>query len=167
MKKIEDRLTLGIVTGLIASVLGRLLNALQYKAKLSNSKYGQMAAGLFISKNKINTKEGKLLGSIGNHILTVTMGTIVTYTLSSTGRDKGILKGIAIGSLYWLVLYGFAPQLGITTKAKKPLTPLLSFVDHLIFGCLSAIVVSKLGDDSLFPDNEIKTDKGNLPLLSK
>ncbi len=39
-------------------------------------------------------------------------------------------------------------------KSKKPLTALLSFGDHLIFGAVTATLVSKLGDDSLFPSNK-------------
>ncbi|WP_366923076.1 hypothetical protein MFMK1_003569 [Metallumcola ferriviriculae] len=64
MKKIKDRFLLGVVSGLIAAIPGRLLNTAEYHAGLVDVKYGQMVSSLFTEKSKVNTKEGQLLGSI-------------------------------------------------------------------------------------------------------
>lgn len=165
MLKIKDRIVLGILSGIIGSIPGRLLNTIEYDLGIVDSKYGQMAAGLFISKNKVNTPTGKLLGSVANEFLATTTGIAVTYTLSATGRDKAVLKGMGVGSLYWFLLYGLSAPLANTSKSKKPASPLFSLVDHLIFGATASIVTSKFGDDSLFPDGRIKSSNNKLPII--
>ena len=47
---------------------------------------------------------------------------------------------------------------------QKPLAPLLSFVDHVLFGGLLGLIAPKIGDDSLFPDNKQQT--GTQPLIA-
>lgn len=155
MQKIKDRILLGIFSGLIGSVPGRLLNAVEYDLGLTDSTYGQMAAHQFISKNKINTPDGVLLGSVANELIALSTGIAITYTLSATGRDHALIKGMGVGSFYWFLLYGLSSQLGKTPKSKKPLSLLYSLVDHLIFGSTASIIISEFGDDSLFPDSQI------------
>lgn len=164
MKKIKDRVLLGIVSGLIAAIPGRLLNTAEYSAGLTDAKYSHMAASLFT--NKENSDLGQLLGSVANEAMVTTTGVAITYTLSATGRDSAVIKGIGVGTMYWFGLYGLTSALGILPKSKKPLSPLLGFVDHIIFGASCGLIASKLGDDSLFPDNEIKTPEDKLPLIS-
>jgi len=47
---------------------------------------------------------------------TTTTGVATTYTLSATGRDYAVLKGMAIGGLYWFGLYGLSTKLGMPAK---------------------------------------------------
>lgn len=163
--RIKDRILLGVISGLVGAIPGRLLNSIEYDLGYVDSKYGQMAASQFINKKKINTPLGKLLGSAANGILAATTGVAVTYTLSATGRDRAVLKGIGVASLYWVLLYAISTRLGKTAKHIKPASPLLSLVDHLIFGTMSGIISSECGDDSLFPDGRIKSSQHKLPLI--
>ncbi len=164
MKKIKDRIFLGIVSGLIGGMPGKLLNTIEYCNGLTDVKYGQMAASLFTSKKRSNL--GQLLGSVSNEALVTSTGIAITYTLSATGRDFAVLKGMGIGIVYWFGLYGLSSRIGLSPKNKKPLSSLLGLIDHIIFGTLSGVIASNLGDDSLFPDNVIKTPKDKLPLFS-
>jgi len=165
MLRIKDRIFLGILSGLIGSIPGRLLNAVEYNRGIVDAKYGQMAAGLFINKNKADTPAGKLLGSVANELLAASTGISVTYTLAATGRDNAVLKGMGVGSLYWFLLYGLSAKLGDTPKSKKTVSPLLSLADHLIFGTLAGVVTATIGDDSLFPDGQVKSSHNKLPLV--
>lgn len=166
MRKIKDRIFLGIITGIIAGVPGRLLNAWEHNNGQTDIKYGHMASSLFIPKEKTNTTEGKIIGSITNHINISLTGVLVTYLLSATGRDKAIIKGLGVSSVAWLAIYGLSSRLGVTAKNKKPLSPILSFIDHLTLGGLSGLIVSKLGDDALFPDNIKTNNKEKIPLIA-
>lgn len=166
MSKIKDRIFLGIITGVISSIPGRLLNACEYRAGLTEAKYGQMAANLFVDKKKVDTIEGRAIGAFVNGILTGVGGTFAVYLLSMTGRDKAAVKGMGIGLLLWLALFGLTPRAGLVEKPRKPLTSLLGLIDHLIFGALCGLTASKLGDDSLFPDIGRQNRKEKLPLFS-
>ncbi|MDW7650147.1 MAG: hypothetical protein SCK29_01995 [Bacillota bacterium] len=164
MSRIRDRVLLGVVSGIISAIPGRIINTIEYHSGLTDRKYGQLAGSLFT--DNIRSPQGKLLGSLANQALTAAFGTSVVYTLSATGKDHAALKGAAVGSLYWFGLFGLSNRLGITSKSKKPLTPLLSLVDHIIFGVTNGILAAKLGHASLFPDQLPAEDDEKLPLFS-
>jgi multidrug transporter EmrE-like cation transporter len=153
MKKIKDRLLLGVIAGTLASIPGRVLNKIEFEAGLTDSRYEQMAALLLVNKKDAHKNPGKVIGKIVNGLLADAVGIATTYTLSTTGRDYAIFKGIGITSLAWLGMYGFGTKENMR-KSKKPLVPLLSYLDHIIFGTTTALLVKTLGDDKLFPDNQ-------------
>ncbi|OWZ83021.1 hypothetical protein [Natranaerobius trueperi] len=157
MRKIKDRIILGVVSGIIGGIPGALFNSFEYKKGLVDVKYGQMAASLFTTKDRVNTFSGRTLGKLANFILTSTLGTAITYTLSTTGRDYAITKGMGIASLYWYLLFGVSPRLIVPAKSKKASSNLLSLVDHLVFGAFTSVLITKLGDDPLFRDNNKRT----------
>ncbi|HHU76172.1 MAG TPA: hypothetical protein GXZ24_04690 [Firmicutes bacterium] len=166
MKKIKDRVLLGVLVGVFSAIVGRLLNTFEYRAGLTDAKYDNMAANLFVDKRQIGTPEGRTIGAVVNAVLTGVAGISIVYLLSMTGRDKPVLKGMGIGILFWLALFGLTPRVGIVERFKKPLSPLLGLVDHLIFGGLCGWIVSKFGDSTLFPDVGQKNVKRKLPLFS-
>ncbi|MCW3491301.1 hypothetical protein [Dethiobacter alkaliphilus] len=155
---------LGIVSGVIAGVPGRLINAWQYKKGLTDKKYGQRAASLFLPNGKVNTEEGRVIGSIVNHANISLTGIIFTYLLAATGRDKAVIKGVGVSTVAWLVIYGLTSRLKITVGSKKLRAPLYSFFDHVTLGGLCGYIAAKLGHDSLFPDKEVEEGE-KLPLI--
>lgn len=159
--KIKDRLLLGVISGVLGSVPGRLLNTFEYHTGLTEAMYGQMAATAFISQKYIDKPQGKLLGSIINQIIAIGTGITTTYALSLTGRDYAILKGSMVGTTYWLLINGLAPNITGTLKPRKPISPLLSLIDHIIFGVSSALISLSLGDDSLFRKDNFNKNKQN------
>jgi hypothetical protein len=165
MRKITDRIFLGIVCGLIAGIPGRFINAAESKAKLTDLRYNQLASSLFIPKNKTNTDQGKVLAAFVNNINVSSVGVLISYILSATGRDKAVIKGMGAGATFWILVNGLILNLGLKIKSQKPLSPILSLADHLMYGFLTGLLVSKLGDDRLFPDKDNKTKK-KLPLIS-
>lgn len=164
--KIEDRIILGIVSGIIGGIPGRLLNAVQYNIGLSDVKYGQMAANLFLPTEVINSKYGKVTASLVNHSMISITGVLITYVLSATGRDKAVVKGAGIATVLWMSLFGLTARLGLAVKPKKPLAPVLSFIDHMTLGVFSSLISSNLGHDALFPDATIENEDYKLPLIS-
>lgn len=167
MRKIRDRIILGAVCGLIASVAAKVPNAIEYKAGLTDMRFNQPAASLFLSNReaKSNSIESKVIASLVNNTMVSATGTLVTYMLSITGRDKAMLKGAGVGIMQWIGIWGLLSKLGLTVKSSKPLTHMLSFVDHAAFGASMGLLASKLGDDSLFPDKQVTSDE-KLPLTA-
>jgi hypothetical protein len=150
MKKIQDRIFLGFVAGILGAIPGRFINKIEFGLGLTDSRYEEMAALLFVNKRDLDEAKGKNVGRIANSLLASVLGVITTYVISRTGRDYAIFKGMGVTSLAWLGVYGLSTQSQIR-KSKKPGVALLSFFDHLIFGATAATLVLKLGDDSLFP----------------
>ncbi len=167
MKKIKDRIILGAVCGLIAGAIGRATNAIEFKTGLTDITADQLGSGLFMPKRdaKANTIESKIIASLVNNTIVGVTGVIVTYILSVTGRDKAIIKGVGMGALQWVGIYGLMSRLGLTVKSKKPIAHILSFFDHAVFGATIGLLASKIGDDSLFPDKEVKKSE-KLPLVA-
>lgn len=75
------------------------------------------------------------------------------------------MKGVGVASTAWLGLYGLSSKR--MRKSKKPLAALLSFTDHLMFGVTSGLLVSKVGDDSLFPEDKSITEDSELQFTAK
>lgn len=154
--KIKDRVMLGLLAGLVAAIPARLLNNVAYKLGLTDRKYGQMAASLFLptNKQKVHRRETQIVGGIADRINCGIMGLTITSLLSLTGRDKAVIKGISVTSLAWLTLYGLTTRLGVAPQSRKPLSSLLSFGDHAVLGGLCGWIVAEFGHDALFPDGK-------------
>ncbi|MEW6622766.1 MAG: hypothetical protein AB1420_06530 [Bacillota bacterium] len=165
MRKIKDRILLGTVCGIASATIGKYINAAEYKLGLTDVQYNQLAATLFMPKNKINTPKGKLLGGIINNINVGSVGVLISYILSATGRDKAALKGMGVTAITWVMINGLLAKQVLGVKSKKPLTPFLSLFDHLFYGYLTATMISKFGDDRLFPEPAKKSEK-KLPLIA-
>ncbi|NLX92036.1 MAG: hypothetical protein GXZ07_10740 [Firmicutes bacterium] len=151
MTKIKDRIIHGIITGIIAGTPDTIINALEYRAGLTDVSYSQLGANVFLPTERINNKYARTTGLLANYAMLSISGILFTYLLSATGRDKALLKGIGFGILTWLTVYGMGAKVGLKVKPRKPLAPLLSFFDHVIFGSLLGLIAPRIGDDSIFP----------------
>lgn len=167
MQKIKDRVILGALSGIIASAISKVMNAIEYEIGLTDLRFNQHGASLFLSNEeaKANTIEGKILASAVNNTMTGVTGTFMTYMLCITGRDYAAIKGAGVGIMQWIGMWGMLSKLGITIKSNKPLTHLLGLVDHIVFGASLGYLVSKLGDDSLFPEKK-ESRKEQVPLTA-
>ena len=154
MKKFKDRVILGTAAALTVSSFIKALNAFQYKRGMIDLRFNQPAASLFIPKEEAmaNTIEGKILASAVNNTMVCATGTAITYLLTFTGRDYAMLKGAGFTLLEWIGFWGIMPRLGLTIKAKRTITDIYSMIEHIVLGAGIGLFVSKLGDDSLFPD---------------
>lgn len=92
------------------------------------------------------------MGAVGNFINAVVVAEAVTYLLSATGRDKAALKGIGVGALFWMVVDGLFMGFVQRGRERLPIAPLLSLLDHMVSVGACALLIAKLGDDSLFPE---------------
>lgn len=164
MAKIKDRIILGILGSLIAAIPGTSLDLIANKLRLSDYFYNH-ASTLFLPRSKSNSLEGKIVSAFVNNITMCLMGVSTSYLLSATGRDKAIVKGSGVYAISWLTLNGFFYSKVLETKTKRPHSPIFSFLIHVISGAICGFSISKLGDDSLFPDIKITSRNTKLPLI--
>ncbi|NLO89761.1 MAG: hypothetical protein GX088_05460 [Clostridia bacterium] len=155
--KIRDRLILGLLSGIIANMGKNIASSCAEKKGLTQLSYVDAAAGFFLKKRDIKTFPGQLVGILADFSTAITIGIVNTYMLTNTGKDHWFLKGVGIGSIFWVTFYGFLGGLGKNQPVYPvaPRTALSSFLGHVLFGILSNFIVVKLGDESLFKENQI------------
>ncbi|MFZ7101452.1 MAG: hypothetical protein ACOWWO_02195 [Peptococcaceae bacterium] len=165
MFKIKDRILLGSICGFIPSAISSIIiNKTTNKLGLNDITYIPMAANLFLPKKKINSRQGNLLGFIVNCINGALSSISLTYFLSATGKDYKIFKGIGSGAFFWIIIDGlFGSQL-LKVKSSKSSAPTIRLLEHISTGILSAVLITKLGDESLFPPKASKPLK-RIPLI--
>ncbi|MTI85653.1 MAG: hypothetical protein FH756_17585 [Firmicutes bacterium] len=164
MKKIKDRIILGAISGVVTSVPVQIIDALLHERGITDVPYGYSASRIFLAKNKTKSPASKALSALINFTNAGLVGTTIAYTLSLTGKDKAIIKGAGVGTIMWVSIAGLLSNVGLNVQSKKPATPLLSFAEHVIFGTVCSSIITKISDDSLFPDKDIR-EQDKIPLV--
>ncbi|MHB1420408.1 MAG: hypothetical protein ACYCX4_12640 [Bacillota bacterium] len=166
MIKIKDRIVVGALSGFLSIIPIKYLNAYEYRRGWTDETYMQSGSSLLLpeGKAKAKTLENKIIGSLVHNTMTAISGSFIAYMLSITGRDMAMFKGAGFSAFEYLSIWGVAARLGLKLQSKKPMTYTLSFLDHVLFGAATAKLISKLGDDSLFPDLKAKPGE-KLPII--
>lgn len=152
MNKIKDRMTLGIVSGLIGTIVKTASDELFLRKKASKRSFRVTAAGVWVdTKREASTPYGQVLGTIMDLGLGMVGAVGQVYILSKTGKNnlfaKGALFGMTFGSTITAMLSGFNANKVKPKDAKSNLTYILS---SGIFGVVTTYAASLLGDDSLW-----------------
>ena len=159
MKKINDRIYLGLISGAVGLVALTLTDVLSSKMKISQRAYRTTAAGVWVSSRREAEKwTGQLLGMIMKTGLCMVSGVSSVLMLTKYGRDKlipkGLFFGVTFGSMITAMLSGLSSNKVKPTDAASNLSYIVS---HAAFGLASVFTAAKIGDDSLFdtpPQND-------------
>ncbi|AFM39732.1 hypothetical protein Desaci_0671 [Desulfosporosinus acidiphilus SJ4] len=162
MFKIKDRIVVGAISGILSASVGRTANKVNYALGLTDIRYNPMAANLFLPKKVIQSRQGVLLGLVVNNIGVAANGIALTYLLSATGKDYKLLKGLGAGAFSWIMVDGFIGSQLLKIKSSKPFAPTMRLLEHLLYGALCSTLITKLGDDSLFP-SKINSSSKQIP----
>jgi len=157
MFKIKDRIILGAISGIVGGKAVRIMNKINYNIGVGDIRYNLMAAELFLPKKDTKKSQANLLGGLVNNINSAFFGIILTYLLGVTGKDYKIIKGMGIGTLTWIMIDGLIGSQILKIKSRKPLAPTVRLLEHLFGGAFIAALITKLGDESLFPPKIINT----------
>lgn len=160
MKKIKDRITLGILAGGIGTILQISVDIISSRLGISQRSYRTTAAGVWVSsRRQAESWQGQLLGTIMNLGLSMVGAFALIALLTKNGRDKIILKGLFFGASFGAIINAMLS--GLINNKVKP-TDAASNLSYLasnaVFGLTTALVASKLGHDSLF-DAQPQNDK--------
>lgn len=159
MRKINDRIYLGMISGAAGFVALIIVDVISSKMKISQRSYPTTAAGIWVSSRRQAEKwSGQLLGVLMNIGLSMVGGVSVVKMLTTFGRDKlvpkGLFFGVAFGSVITAILSGFASN---KVRPKDAISNLSYLLSHAAFGLVSIFTAAKIGDDSLFdtpPQND-------------
>jgi len=159
VKKIKDRIVLGLVSGLagnVAKLAGNLANA--YLFGFSRTTYPILAGQLFMNQKQLRTKTGLLVGTLADMVIGAAVGVPLVYMLTYTGKDHYALKGIGFGNTAWTGLFGAMSRLALNQAAFQDApTNLSAFLNHTWYGLVASAVAANLGDPGLFGKKAVKT----------
>ncbi|MGI6543351.1 MAG: hypothetical protein ACOX44_09895 [Limnochordia bacterium] len=168
MKKITDRILLAAAACAISTFPSRMVLRLLHKLRVMNYNYSydELGGRLFMVSRAVKTPLGRFSGFVVNQTNNLMFTTALTYLLSATGRDKAVLKGIGLSMTSWVLLNGLTAGTLLKNKSKEPTTPFIGLLVHTLTGALSGLVISTLGDESLFPDTKMNDNNDKLPIVA-
>lgn len=152
VKKIQDRITLGIVSGLIGTILKTAMDEIFLLSKISKRSFRETASGVWVSsRREAKNPYGQILGQIMDIGLGMVGAVAQVQILSKTGKNnltvKGIFFGITFGAVITAMLSGFNTN---KVKPKDALSNLSYVLSNTIFGLSTTYAASLLGDESLW-----------------
>ena len=159
MRKVNDRIFLGMISGTVGFVALTLIDVISSRMKISQRSYRTTAAGVWVSSRREADKwPGQLLGVMMNIGLSMVGGVSVVKILTTYGRDKLVPKGLFFGATFGSIVTAMLSGLSNNKVKPKDASSNLSFmISHFAFGLASIFTAAKLGDDALFdtlPQND-------------
>jgi hypothetical protein len=152
LQPIKDRLFLGVIAGLGANLLKEAIAETGVRTGLTKYTCRRMAPLVVLNKKEAKTWKGWVLGTTTDMTVAALTGVLITYTLSFTGKDYALLKGIIVSNgVLDQVFNAFSRAL--PEVRKEPNSNLLCRGIHTVYGMAAASIITTLGDPALFGKN--------------
>ena len=159
MKKINDRIYLGLVSGIAGWAAFKVTDVFFFKKGISKRSYPTIAAEIIgFSRREAEKWSGQFLGILIEVGLCMVGGILMVKMLTTYGRNKLVPKGLFVG-----LTFGKAITVILSKLSNKKVIPndtisnILYIISHAAFGLASVLTAAKLGNDSLF-DNPLQND---------
>jgi YD repeat-containing protein len=149
MRKITDRFTLGLVSGIIGGAVGHALESGAKKLGISRRDWTDCATAATVAKKYSRKPGDTIIGVFTSLSLGGIMGIPQSYILSLTGKDHLVSKSLAHGVNTWLGYHGLGSRI-TKTFDYKPKESGVSLLNNLIAASVSAQLITRLGDDRIF-----------------
>lgn len=154
MRKIHDKIILGLVVGLLANIPKTISCTSFNKSGITKRKCSDLAASMFIPTRKVFTPKGELFGFLCDFVVAAFDGIFLVYLLFCTGKvtkDKAMIKGLLSGLLIFGIFRGVLAKMG-TGKAypKDLLSNMVMGMNSSIWGITAGLLALKFGHEDLF-----------------
>lgn len=151
MKKITDRIVLGLLCGLIAEAPKLLSNEILVRLGLVQRRFGELVAGIFLTSKETKTKSGILFGELGDVLMNSFLGIPIVYVLSFTGKDNYLLKSWMTSMVSFGIIRGMIANVG-PGKAypRDSRSNILMTASSSLWGLLVGWLAIRMGDSALF-----------------
>lgn len=152
MKQIKDRITLGIVSGLIGIILKITSDEIFLRTNISKRSFRETAAGVWVNTHRqAKSINGQILGSLLDLGMGMLGSVVQVFVLTKTGKDKLFVKGSFFGMVFGSLITALLSALPTNkVKPKDAVSNLAYMVSHAIFGLGTTYSISLLGDKSLW-----------------
>ncbi len=162
MQKIKDRIILGLIAGLGANIVKEAIAETGVRSGLTKYTCRRMIPQILLNKKDAKNWKGWVLGTTSDMAVAGMTGILITYILSFTGKDYGMVKGVMVSNgLLDQVFNAFS--MFLPDVKKNPNSNLLCKGIHTIFGLTAVSIITALGDPSLFEGKPEQTK--NKPTL--
>lgn len=109
---LKDRILAGTMAGMTASFLKTIPNIILWRMGVVEHMYLFIASSALISPEDVTKVWGLILGVVVDIITGGTLGLLMIYLLTFTGRDYWWYKGLIVGNIVWLFGLGLAINFG-------------------------------------------------------
>lgn len=154
MRKINDKIILGLVVGVLANIPKTILCTSFNKSGITKRKCSDLAASMFIPARKVFTTKGEIFGFLCDFVIAAFDGIFLVHLLLFTGKvtkGKAIIKGLLSGLFIFGIFRGIFAKVG-TGKVypKDMLTNMVMGTNSSIWGIIAGLLVLMLGHEDLF-----------------
>ncbi|WP_408956553.1 hypothetical protein [Natroniella sp. ANB-PHB2] len=142
----KDKYSLGIIVSIFANFIRNIFTYICYYFNISQYLARQIAAATFLPQTKVNSFLGIIIGTFADYGVAISLGVIIIYLLYLTGTAYPLLKGISMGLLYWLLLFGMMLRFGLSEINPTDLnTNIVFLINHILLGVLIAWLANMYG----------------------
>ena len=159
MRRIKDRIVLGLIAGLGANIVKEAIAETGIHSGLTKYSCRRMIPRILLNKKQANTWKGWVLGTTTDLSFAALTGVLITYTLSYTGKDYSKLKGVVVANGVLDQVYNAFSRI-LPHVRNEPNSNLLCRAIHTVFGITAASIITSLGDPTLFGKNRSLPKEG-------
>lgn len=154
MRKINDKLLLGLSVGFLANIPKTILCTTLFYKGITKRKCSDLAASIFIPKYKVFSKRGTIFGILCDSIVASFDGIAYIYLLTCTGKvnkSNALIKGFTSGLFSFGLFRGIISRVG-TGKAypKDIFTNIMMGLNSSLWGVTAGLLTLLLGHEDLF-----------------
>lgn len=153
MRKISDKIILGLVVGILADIPKNIICTSLYYSGRTQRKCSDLAGSLFIPSYKVFTKAGTVFGLICDFMTAALNGIAYIYLLTSTGKitkTNALIKGWISGLFSFGLMRGIISKIGGgIVQPKDIFTNMMMGMSSSIWGITAGLLTLLLGDKDL------------------
>ncbi|OWZ84360.1 hypothetical protein [Natranaerobius trueperi] len=137
---------------LVALIVSVPLNIVEYLGTIvgvNNYPIWDIAASIYFSQNNVFNMYGFIIGLVSHLTAVAVLGAGIEYVIYFTGREYYLFKGLIIGLVFYVVLFGILLHSGLFNII--PVTGveyIFHLILHIIFGVLTTWLIVKFKRNS-------------------
>lgn len=140
----KDTFILGAIAGILGNIPKTIVAWIFFYFGFIRYTFIHIAAGYFVPAEFLDSPVSLLSGFLADYTVAAFLGIIIYLILQRSGLDFAEYKGLGIGALLYVVIYGPFMSLDITRASLlTPLPNLLLFFPHIIYGISTCWIIKK------------------------
>jgi len=145
MKKYNDTITIGAISGSIASVIMTVIDWIINIFGVVFTPPWVVSGHILLNTDVLYTTIGILLGLVIQFMLGAGFGVIIAVVIRVTGKDYYIIKGLGVGSLFFIGNTGIMQSVGnIAPWMRSELSStIIALINFFVLSTVSAIIIAK------------------------
>ena len=148
-----DPIICGGFAGILGTIAKEIIDLVDFSIGWSKILYWHLAASVFVLPRDVNKFGALIIGALGDMITGAFFGIVLLYLIKFTGKNYYYLKGLGLGWIVWLTLFGVFVDFHIVRITPTDIgTSLCAFGEHSVYGLVVAWSIVKFGSKFLRSD---------------